>query len=90
MSERRRLETTLLDLATEIFHLKSSLATLAHQNENMAKLLNSLRGTLAEKGIISEMDLSSAIELAEIEAVAASLPEFPNLRHTKDEEPSSH
>lgn len=90
MPEDSRWERTVLELASEIFQLKTSLATLAQQNEQMAKLLNSLRDVLEEKGMISELDLISAIELAEIEAIAASLPEVNRLSDLIDDEPSNH
>ena len=59
-------------------------------NENMAKLINSLKDTLSEKGVISELDLSSAIEVAEIEAVADSLHDIPRDLDYTDDDPTNH
>jgi len=66
MAERvKQLETTVLELGTEMFRLKHQVAALVDQNSNFQKAMKGLKSILDEKGIISIEDFELATSMGQ-------------------------
>ena len=66
MSDRmKQLETSLLELGTEMFRLKHQLAAVVDQGKHFVASMKNLKLILDEKGLISQDDFESVVDMAE-------------------------
>jgi hypothetical protein len=64
-SKLSNLERTILELGTELFSLKSSLAKNKESQETLIGVFNGIKQLLNEKGLITLEDFEAAVELGE-------------------------
>jgi regulator of replication initiation timing len=62
----RRLESTVMELGTEIFVIKNQLNRTSEQNEKLLKIIHSLQKVLDEKDVVSHEDLEVALKVHDI------------------------
>jgi hypothetical protein len=62
----RKLESTVLELGTEVYVLRNQLTKASSRNEQMLKIIQSLQKLLDEKNLISTEDFEIAIKLEDI------------------------
>jgi hypothetical protein len=60
-----QLERTVLELGTELFCLKGSMAKNKESQENLVSVFSGLKQLLDEKGLINREDFDAAVELGE-------------------------
>jgi len=65
MIKLSQLERTVLELGTEIFSLKGTMAKNKESQENLVSVFNGLKQLLDEKGLINREDFEAAVELGE-------------------------
>ncbi len=65
VNKLEQLERTVLELGTELFGLKGSMARNKESQENLVSIFNGLKQLLDEKGLINRDDFDAAIELGE-------------------------
>jgi hypothetical protein len=58
-----QLERTLLELGTEVYRVKSDLASLKGYHEKFVDIVDGLKKILDEKGLIHHEDFDAAVEL---------------------------
>jgi len=59
----RKLESTVLELGTEVYVLRNQLTKATSRNEQMLKIIQSLQKLLDERNLISSEDFEIAIKL---------------------------
>ena len=60
------IERSILDLGTEIFHLRQKMGEMAHFQEDFLRTMLGLKEILDEKGLLSKEDFDDAIDLQNI------------------------
>jgi hypothetical protein len=60
-----QLERTVLELGTELFCLKGSMAKNKESQDNLVSVFSGLKQLLDEKGLINREDFDAAVELGE-------------------------
>lgn len=62
----RRLESTVMELGTEMFIMKNQLNRTTEQNERLLKIFRTLQTVLDEKDVISHEDLEIALKVQDV------------------------
>ena len=58
-----QLESTLMELGTEMFRLKHQMSDMQVQQTQFVKTINGLKGILDEKGVITAEDFELAVDV---------------------------
>ena len=58
-----QLESTIMELGTEMFRLKHQISDMQHMQAQFVKTINGLKGILDEKGVINAEDFDMAVDV---------------------------
>ena len=92
MSDRiAQLESTLLEIGTELFRLRREVAHLSESRKDYRNIFKSLKQLLDEKGVLSSDDFETAIDLNKIlDNPADQNPDNPIARDLEKQRKIAH
>ena len=81
----QRLETTLMELGTEMFRLRHQISDMQHMQTQFIKTLSGLKTILDEKGVVSSDDFELAVDMTRYSDKADRLEKDHQLPSPKKE-----
>lgn len=68
------LERSVLDLGTELYHLKSEVLSLRNAHHRLVCTIEALKGMLDDKGLVASDEFESIVDMAHEQAAEQALP----------------